>query len=144
MDKKIEILNDYMSNLKVMNNNLYNMHFNIVGPSFFGVHKKLEEYYEKFALMYDSIAERIKMLGGYPLTSLKEIAEVSTIKCMRSMDYSAKQVFEVLDNDFSFLVEYTKDLIHTLDQEDIYTSNILNDNLMFLEKELWMIKSSLK
>lgn len=144
MDKKIEILNDYMSNLKVMNNNLYNMHFNIVGPSFFGVHKKLEEYYEKFALMYDSIAERIKMLGGYPLTSLKEIAEVSTIKCMRSMDYSAKQVFEVLDNDLSFLVEYTKDLIHTLDQEDIYTSNILNDNLMFLEKELWMIKSSLK
>ena len=144
MDKKIEILNDYMSNLKVMNNNLYNMHFNIVGPSFFGVHKKLEEYYEKFALMYDSIAERIKMIGGYPLTSLKEIAEVSTIKCMRSMDYSAKQVFEVLDNDFSFLVEYTKDLIHTLDQQDIYTSNILNDNLMFLEKELWMIKSSLK
>ena len=144
MDKKIEILNDYMSNLKIMNNNLYNMHFNIVGPSFFGVHKKLEEYYEKFALMYDSIAERIKMIGGYPLTSLKEIAEVSTIKCMRSMDYSAKQVFEVLDNDFSFLVEYTKDLIHTLDQQDIYTSNILNDNLMFLEKELWMIKSSLK
>lgn len=144
MDKKIEILNDYMSNLKIMNNNLYNMHFNIVGPSFFGVHKKLEEYYEKFALMYDSVAERIKMLGGYPLTSLKEIAEVSTIKCMRSMDYNAKQVFEVLDNDFSFLVEYTKDLIHTLGQEDIYTSNILNDNLMFLEKELWMIKSSLK
>ena len=144
MDKKIEILNDYMSNLKIMNNNLYNMHFNIVGPSFFGVHKKLEEYYEKFALMYDSVAERIKMLGGYPLTSLKEIAEVSTIKCMRSMDYNAKQVFEVLDNDFSFLVEYTKDLIHTLGQDDIYTSNILNDNLMFLEKELWMIKSSLK
>lgn len=34
-NNKVDILNEYMSNLKVFNNNLYNLHFNIVGSSFF-------------------------------------------------------------------------------------------------------------
>lgn len=144
-NKNINILNEYMSNLKVLNNNLYNMHFNIIGASFFGLHRKLQDYYEQVSLMYDSIAERIKMLNGYPITSLKKIEDTSTIKSMRSMDYSGNQVLEVLDNDFCFLVDYTKDLINIFEREgDYYTSSILSDNLKFFEKELWMIKSSLK
>lgn len=143
-NSSINILNEYMTNLKVMNNNLYNMHFNIVGESFFGLHRKLQEYYEKVALMYDAAAERIKMLGGMPITSLKEIEEVSTIKSMKSMNFSGKQVLEVLDNDFSFLRDYTKDLIEYYDKEkDYYTISMLEDNLSFIEKELWMIKTSL-
>ena len=86
-NNKVDILNEYMSNLKVFNNNLYNLHFNIVGSSFFGMHQKLQDYYEKLALMYDTAAERIKMLGGYPITSLKQISEVSTIKSMKSQNY---------------------------------------------------------
>lgn len=145
MDKNIDILNEYMSNLKVFNNNLYNMHFNVVGSSFGSIHKKLEEYYEKVALMYDNIAERIKMLNGYPITSLKKIEEISSIKSMKSQDYNGSQVMEVLENDFNFLTEYTTDLINYFNKEnDYYTTNILNDNLMFFTKELWMIKSSLK
>ena len=140
-----EILNDYMCNLKVMNNNLYNMHFNIIGASFFGMHQKLQDYYEKLAFMYDAAAERIKMLGGYPITSLKQISEVSTIKSMKSQDYDGKQVLEVLDNDFNFLTSYTRDLIDIFNNKgDIYTINMLSDNLNFFEKQLWMIQSSLK
>ena len=64
---------------------------------------------------------------------------------MKSIDYNANQVLNILDNDFSFLTEYTKDLIKVFnDKIDYYTSNILNNILMYIEKELWMIKSSLK
>lgn len=139
-----DILNEYMANLKVLNNNLYNMHFNIVGESFFGLHRKLQEYYEKIALMYDAVAERIKMLGGIITTSLKEIEEISTMKSMKSMNFSGKQVLEVLENDFTFLRDYTKDLIEYYGKEkDFYTVSMLEDNLNFIEKELWMIKTSL-
>lgn len=144
-ENEIQILNEYMANLKVLNNNLYNMHFNIVGASFFGLHRKLQEYYEKIALFYDSTAERIKMIGGYPITSLKKIEDVSTIKSMRSMDYTGNQVLEVLENDFHFLIDYTKDLIEIFEnKKDFYTVSMLNDFLLFLEKELWMIESCLK
>jgi len=140
----IDILNEYMANLKVLNNNLYNMHFNIVGESFFGLHRKLQEYYEKVAAMYDSAAERIKMLNGMPTTSLKEIEDISTMKSMKSMNFTGRQVLEVLDNDFTFLRDYTKDLIEYYEKEkDYYTVSMLEDNLSFIEKELWMIKTSL-
>lgn len=145
MEDSINILNEYMSNMKVESNNLYNLHFNVIGMSFMGLHKKLQEYYENFNIFYDDIAERIKMLNGYPLTSLLKIEETSTIKSMKSMDFNGNQVLNILDNDFSFLMEYTKDLIKVFNEKnDYYTSNILNKILMYIEKELWMIRSSLK
>lgn len=145
MNKNIEILNEYMANLKVLNNNLYNMHFNTIGPGFMSLHKKLEEYYNEVALMYDKVAERVKMLDGYPITSLKKIEDISSIKSMKSQDYTANQVMEVLDNDFPFLIEYSKDLIEYFEHEkDYYTVSILNENLMYFTKQSWMIKTSLK
>lgn len=145
MNENIEILNEYMANLKVFNNNLYNMHFNVEGSSFLSIHKKLEEYYNKIASFYDSIGERIKMLGGYPTMNLLKIEEISSIKSMKSMSYTGLQVMEVLDNDISFLKDYTIDLInYYTKQNDYYTLNILNNNLNFFEKESWIIKESLK
>lgn len=145
MNDNVNILNEYMSNIKVETNNLYNLHFNVIGMSFMGLHKKLQEYYENFNLFYDNIAERIKMLNGFPITSLPKIEEISTIKSMKSMDFSANQVFNILDNDFTFLTEYTKDLIKVFqEKKDYYTDHILTNILIYLEKELWMIKSSLK
>ena len=144
-NRNIDILNEYLANLKVLNNNLYNMHFNVVGNSFFGMHKMLQEYYEKVALQYDSVAERIKMLHGYPVTSLKKIEDLSTMKSMRSMDYNGKQVLEVLQNDFGFMKEYTKDMIHCFEkEEDYYTVKMLQKFLKFYEKEYWMVDSSLR
>lgn len=142
--KEIDILNEYMCNLKVFNNNLYNLHFNVVGESFMGLHKKLEEYYNNIAIMYDDIAESIKIIGGYPITSLKKIEEISSIKSMISQDYNGNQILEILDNDMSFLTEYTKDLINYFKDKNDYITNILNNNLMFFTKNLWIIKSSLK
>ena len=142
--KEIDILNEYMCNLKVFNNNLYNLHFNVVGESFMGLHKKLEEYYNNIAIMYDDIAESIKIIGGYPITSLKKIEEILNIKSMISQDYNGNQILEILDNDMSFLTEYTKDLINYFKDKNDYITNILNNNLMFFTKNLWMIKSSLK
>lgn len=145
MEENVNILNEYMANIKVEINNLYNLHFNVVGMSFMGLHKKLQEYYEKFNIFFDNIAERIKMLNGYPITSLVKIEEVSTIKSMKSMDFNANQVMNILDNDFSFLIEYTKDLIKLFSEKnDYYTSSMLTDILMYLEKETWMIKTSIK
>lgn len=139
--KEIDILNEYMSNIKVETNNLYNMHFNVVGPSFFEMHKKLQEYYEKFNIFYDEIAERIKMLNGYPITNLLKIEELSQIKSMQSRDYTLDMVLGVLENDFNYLKEYSKDLVNFFSkQTDIYTSHMLLEIMMFLEKELWMIK----
>jgi starvation-inducible DNA-binding protein len=45
---------------------LKHIHWNVVGPSFIGVHTMLDPQYEGVALMVDAVAERIATLGGVP------------------------------------------------------------------------------
>ena len=141
----IEILNEYLSNLKVLNNNLYNLHFNVIGEHFFTLHKKLEDYYKETAEMYDTMAERIKMLDQYPITSLVQYEEKSTIKSMRSQDFTTKQTYNILINDFNFMLSFSKELeVYASKINDYVTGNLMNENILFFEKELWMLTASNK
>jgi starvation-inducible DNA-binding protein len=45
---------------------LKHIHWNVVGPSFIGVHMMLDPQYAAVALMTDALAERIATLGGVP------------------------------------------------------------------------------
>lgn len=139
------ILNEYLANLKVLNNNLYNFHFNVIGESFFTLHLKLEEYYKQIANMYDEVAERLKMLNEYPITSLIEYEEKSTIKSMKSKDYNNKEIFNILINDFNFMLMFSKELEqYATEGYDYVTANIMNNYIDFFEKELWMLNASKK
>lgn len=141
---QIDILNSYLSNIKVLNNNLYNLHFNVVDDNFFTLHKKYQEYYEYFAEVYDAVAERIKMLGGFPITSLTQYENISTIKSMPSCDYSGEESLQILANDFSYMIGYSKQVISELDAVgDSVSSGLISDALKFFEKQLWMVRSSL-
>ena len=76
---------------------------------------------------------------------LLKIEEISQIKSMQSREYSKRQVFDVLVNDFSYLKEYTKDLIkYFSDEFDPYTSHLLLEILIFLEQELFKVQTLLK
>ena len=138
MNKNIEILNEYTANIKVEMNNLFNLSFNVEGDSAWEMKKQVEDYYTTLLSFLKKMEERVKMLGGYPITNLLKIEEISQIKSMQSRDYNKKQVLEVLINDFSYLKEYTKDLIkYFSDEFDPYTSHLLLEVLLFLEQALF-------
>ncbi|CAA9234832.1 MAG: DNA protection during starvation protein [uncultured Acidimicrobiales bacterium] len=46
---------------------LKHIHWNVVGPSFIGVHEMLDPQYEAVQAMVDEVAERIATLGGSPV-----------------------------------------------------------------------------
>lgn len=145
MNKSIEILNEYIANIKVEINNLFNLTFNVEGDSAWEIKKQVEDYHDKLLTFIKKMEERVKMLGGYPITNLLKIEELSQIKSMQSREYSKKQVFDVLVNDFSYLKEYTKDLIkYFSDEFDPYTSHLLLEVLLFLEQELYRNQICLK
>ena len=145
MKKNIEILNEYIANMKVEINNLFNLMFNVEGDSAWEIKKQVEDYHDKLLTFIKKMEERVKMLGGYPITNLLKIEELSQIKSMQSREYSKKQVFDVLVNDFSYLKEYTKDLIkYFSDEFDPYTSHLLLEVLLFLEQELYRNQICLK
>src|SRR3546814_8340563 len=58
-------------------------HWNVQGPTFYGLHKMLQEQYEDLFPAIDEVAERMRALGSYAhggLDSFKKLTEVSEPK----------------------------------------------------------------
>jgi len=137
-----DMLNQYLANLIILDSNIRNLHYNVVGKSFSGLHKKMQEYYEKTIIMIDEISERIKMLNAFPITNLERILQISKIKSLPSKDYNGDLVLQIIANDFAYMLEMTKQLGNFVTQlNDLYTIDLMTNYTKFFEKELWMIKS---
>ncbi|MFA5408058.1 MAG: DNA starvation/stationary phase protection protein [Bacilli bacterium] len=138
-------LNQYLSNLAVLTNKLYNYHWNIAGSTFFPLHSKFQEYYEKSSQEFDAIAERIKQLGGFPITSLSKYATMSNIKEVESKNYNASEALTGIVNDFKLMHKLGFDIANYASSiGDNVTSGIIGEYLTYLEKQIWMLEANLK
>lgn len=76
----VESLNKLMANYHVHYQKLRNYHWNVEGHSFFELHEFFELEYNAVKLQIDEIAERIRVFGKKPVSTLKEYLEISEIK----------------------------------------------------------------
>ena len=140
----IEMLNKNLSNLQVMYVKLHNYHWNVKGINFKAVHEMTEAYYNYLAEQYDEVAERIVQLGAKPLTSLHDYLNNSSIKEEEKNDFDGKTVLSSVLADFESLNNEYKEISKTAgENDDITTAGIADDNVAWLEKEIWMLKACL-
>ncbi len=145
MSEKIEVLQKLVADLAVLNVKVHNLHWNVVGENFKPVHEQLEGVYDTLFEQYDEVAERIKMLGGFPLASLRSYLEKSSIEEMDSHDISIRQAFEIAKNDLSSLRETALHARKLADQEDDpITVALLEDHVTDLDKHIWLVSQALK
>lgn len=143
-NKLIEMLNKNLSNLQVLYVKLHNYHWNVKGMNFKPIHEMTEAYYDYFAEQYDEVAERIVQLGGKPFATLQDYLKSSTIKEENKNEFDAKNVLNSVLADFEILNKEFKEISDTAGESgDVPTANIADDNVAWLEKEIWMIKASI-
>lgn len=131
-------LNRLLANYHVQYQKLRNFHWNVKGPDFFDLHDRFEEQYEISKQNADDIAERIRVFGKTPLSTLREYLEVSEIEEVETTLSSVEMVREVL-NDFQALLSYmveTSDVAQ--DIGDIGTVSLMNKMIVQVEKHHWM------
>ncbi|MDD4035992.1 MAG: DNA starvation/stationary phase protection protein [Bacilli bacterium] len=140
----IGALNKYLSSIAVTTLNMYNFHWNIKDPFFIVIHKKTEEYYEMLTNIFDEVAERIKILEGYPIASLPEYCKISVVKCAPSKDYTREEIISMTIYDFEILLAMTNEIaVLAQNTNDIVTLDLMTKYAAFLGKQLWMLKSQL-
>jgi starvation-inducible DNA-binding protein len=143
-NKLIEMLNKNLSNLQVLYVKLHNYHWNVKGMNFKPIHEMTEAYYDYFAEQYDEVAERIVQLGGKPFATLQDYLKSSTIKEENKNEFDAKNVLNSVLADFEILNKEFKEISDAAGESgDVPTANIADDNVAWLEKEIWMIKASI-
>ena len=131
-------LNQLLANYHVHYQKLRNFHWNVKGGDFFDLHEKFEVQYNQAKLNIDEIAERIRVFGKTPYSTLQEYIEHSEIKEVGT-NLSASQMVEEVLSDYRILLEDMVDVVDSaIDVGDIGTQDLVNTFIKDMEKNHWM------
>lgn len=140
----VETLNALLANYAVLYQKLRNFHWNVVGGDFYDIHEKLEEEYTVASEYIDSVAERIRILGFKPLSTLAAYLEKSDIQ-ETDEDLTGAQMMAQVVEDYEILLSFMVDSADaSIEHGDIGTETLLREILSRTEEKHWMFSSFLK
>lgn len=143
--KDYKKLNVYLSNLAVLNVNLHNIHWNVVGKQFVQVHEYSEELYDDFFEKYDVVAEMLKMKGEKPLVKLSDYLEHATIKELDGDRFSCHESYEIILDYLKEMKKLATDIRNDADDDnDFEVVAEFEDHVADYSKEIWFVKSILE
>lgn len=134
-------LNHFLANLVVEYHKLQNFHWYAAGGDFFTVHAKLEEYYDGINEAIDEVAEKILMLEGRPLGSLKEFLETASIQEASDEYRSSQVILDEVQKDFQILLNEAVSIKQAADEgENHLISSAMDSYIETFSKSIWMLK----
>jgi starvation-inducible DNA-binding protein len=117
------------------------IHWNVVGPMFYSLHKLTESQYEDLAEATDLIAERIRALGAAAPGSFGEFLELSDIVETREKQ-TAEQAVLMLCADHEIAARTFREATKLADDlDDVVTADMLTQRMAQHEKAAWMLRS---
>ena len=151
MNRKIEnkseivkSLNNLLANYEMYYQNLRALHWNIKGKLFFMLHTKYEELYNEAAHVIDEVAERILMLEETPLHTYADFIKNAEITAVENVS-DAEKSMEIVLNNQRLLLEFAYRVNQIAsDSGDEGTVALISEIISALEKNIWMLSSSLK
>ena len=142
--KHYEKLNEYLSNLAVLNANLHNLHWNVVGNQFVQIHEYTEKLYDDVFEKFDAVAEILKMKGEKPLTKLSEYLENASIKELDGDRFSCREVLEIIEGYLDDMRKLATEIRNEADEEgDFEVVMEFEEHVAGYRKELWFVRSML-
>lgn len=137
-------LNVYLSNLAVLNANLHNLHWNVVGKQFVEIHEYTEKLYDDFFEKYDAVAELLKMKGEKPLTKLSDYLQNASIKELDGDKFQCTEVVQILEGYLKEMKELAAAIRNEADEDgDFEVVMEFEDHVAGYSKELWFVRSIL-
>jgi starvation-inducible DNA-binding protein len=140
----VRMLGKALSETYVLYTKSQSVHWNVVGPMFYSLHKLTEEHYEDLAEAVDELAERIRALGQPAPSSFGEFLELSDIKETRERQ-SCETAISMLCSDHETAARTFREGTTLAAQlEDVVTADLLTERMAQHEKAAWMLRSLLE
>jgi len=122
---------------------LKHIHWNVVGPSFIGVHEMLDPQYHGVVAMVDDLAERIATLGGVP-SALPHRIEQDRSWDDYSLDRAdALAHLGALDVVYVGVITDQRAAIERVGEDDPISEDLLVSQCAQLERFHWFVRSHL-
>lgn len=135
----VDLLNELLCNLQVHYQKLKSFHWNVEGGDFYDLHDQFQLEYEAVAQEIDAIAERIRVFGFRPLSTLKDYLSISNIEEV-SPELKASEMVKEIINDYEILLSYMIEVIEHADETaDVSTSLLITEFMRRTEKSHWKL-----
>ena len=137
----VESMNQLLANYSVHYQKLRNFHWNVKGADFFDIHEEFEKQYNEAKVAIDDIAERIRVFGQSPMSTMSEYLKTSKIKEIGTDLTSLEMVREII-KDYEMLLEVLFNVVEVaIDHGDSGTEDMVKGFIKKIEKHHWMLSA---
>lgn len=139
----IELLNQDLADAYLLLVKTKKYHWDVVGPQFRSLHELWQEHYEALTESIDSIAERVRMLGGYPVGTMEGFLKIASLKENSENLPLATQMVNNLVGDHEQVIRNFREHIDKCSNEfhDEGTADFLTGLMEEHEEMAWMLRS---
>jgi starvation-inducible DNA-binding protein len=123
---------------------LKHIHWNVVGPSFIGVHEMLDPQVDGVRLMVDTTAERIATLGFEPNGLPGYIVSSRSWDDYKLGRATVPEHLGALDVVYSGVIEEHREAIDEFDELDPVSQDMLIEQATDLEQYHWFVRAHLE
>jgi starvation-inducible DNA-binding protein len=118
-------------------------HWDVVGPQFMTLHKLWEAHYEALTINVDTIAERVRTLGGYPIGTMEGFLKICTLKEQPNQVPTATGMVSQLLDDHEQVVRNLREHVEKCTTKflDNGTADFLTGLMEQHEQIAWMLRS---
>jgi starvation-inducible DNA-binding protein len=138
VEELTKAMNDLLANYSVHYQNLRNFHWNVKGSNFFDLHTQFEEEYNFVKVAIDNIAERIRVYGATPFSTMKDFLANAEIPENES-NLPSEEMVRIILEDYQVLLNYMFKVVDVaIDNGDLGTEDMVKCYIKFTEKRHWI------
>lgn len=143
--KHLDLLQKYLANLGVLLVKLHNIHWNVIGKHFMGVHEFTEELYDKVFEDFDEVAELLKTKNIMPLSTMKEYLAATSLEEVQARAFSRQEALEMVKKDLEAMKALATQIRNLADEEgDFEVVALFEEYVMAYSKNIWFADAKLK
>ncbi|MBV6623191.1 MAG: DNA starvation/stationary phase protection protein [Rivularia sp. (in: Bacteria)] len=138
-----ELLNNDLADAYLLLVKTKKYHWDVIGPQFRTLHELWEEHYQTLTMNIDSIAERVRALGSFPVSTMGGFLKLTSLKESSEKLPLATQMVASLVNDHEQVIRNLREHIDkcSSDFHDEGTADFLTGLMEEHEEMAWMLRS---
>ncbi|MEL6555313.1 MAG: Dps family protein [Cyanobacteria bacterium J06621_11] len=142
----VTLLNQNLSDAYLLVIKTKKYHWDVIGPQFRTLHELWDEHYVTISANIDAYAERVRMLGGYPIGTAKGFLESATLREHPGDLPSAEDMVSRLVSDHEQVIRNLRGHIDDCGEKyhDEGTADFLTGIMEQHEEMAWMLRSFLE
>ena len=140
----IEILQERLNAYNDLHLTLKHVHWNVVGPSFIGVHEMIDPEVDRVRLSADAVAERIATLGGSPRGTVGAITKTRDWDDYPLGRALVPDHLAAIDREYDRVIAANRAAMDALEDADLVTQDLLIGQTAGLEKFQWFVRAHLE